>query len=452
MTQETSTRFRRASNLTIIAFALGLLPVAQGYFSPAEDALAPNAVIDSRLAPRNEVLVRSSLSKDDIKSTLTAALANLLVPLELTTVDRSKLVTARTAEIEADDIIDVKLESPSVLIDGRTNSDFRVRLNWPLEGIIDPFTFLQQCLNGLTCQVPRDDPDRLVEPNWYQFHFESEPGVVNRCANYVPRDELSEALRLIKANTASVTKAPAVTVGVADSGGAVHDDLSNLVVSAKDADVSGHGTHLAGIVGADRDGEGIVGVAPEVELIAARFLDANGRGTAGDAIDALRSVVDRSDIVLLAWGTTRKTEDICGMIEAHPEVLFVAAAGNLAQNLTQHKIYPASCQLLYPNLISVMATDLKGKRAVFSNYGADIAAPGDDPGQGICSTVLGDQYGRSSGTSVAAAYVAGAAALVKQKNYDWSGAQIREALIKSEAPPKCDKCAGMLDVAAAVQR
>src|SRR5207253_2361454 len=111
--------------------------------------------------------------------------------------------------------------------------------------------------------------------------------------------------------------------------------------------------------------------------------------------------------------------------------IFVAAAGNSANNADVTPMYPAAYNL--PNIISVAATDSSGNLASFSNYGAtsvDVGAPG----VGIYSTVPGGGYGYKSGTSMATPHVAGVVALVEAVHPTWSMSQVINAILQSVTP------------------
>jgi subtilisin family serine protease len=202
-------------------------------------------------------------------------------------------------------------------------------------------------------------------------------------------------------------------------------------------DDNGHGTHCAGIIGAEGDNSlGIAGINWKVEIMPLKFISSNGSGTTKDAIEAINYVIDRKRagvnvrIISASWGSTAKSSALREAIKrANDEgILFVAASGNSSADSDKMPHYPAGYDL--PNVISVAALDRSDRLASFSNYGAKsvhIAAPGAE----ILSTWLGNQYEEHSGTSMATPEVAGVAALVLSLEPKLSVKELRERLFDS---------------------
>lgn len=202
-------------------------------------------------------------------------------------------------------------------------------------------------------------------------------------------------------------------------------------------DDNGHGTHCAGIIGAEGDNdEGIAGLNWNVQIMPLKFLGKGGFGSTKDAIEAINYAVDRKQkgvnvrIISASWGSTQYSKALEDAIRAAGEagILFVAAAGNDGSSNDKRPHYPSNYDL--PNVISVAATDKNDQIASFSNFGTKtvhIAAPGRE----ILSTWLGDQYREASGTSMATPYVSGAAALVLASEPNLTVAKLRERLLKS---------------------
>jgi thermitase len=202
-------------------------------------------------------------------------------------------------------------------------------------------------------------------------------------------------------------------------------------------DENGHGTHCAGIVGAEGGNEiGISGVNWKVKIMPLKFMNASGFGTSKNAIEAINYVIDRKRagvnvrIISASWGTklrSRALEDV--IRKAYEEgILFVAASGNDSLSTDLLPQYPASYNL--GNLISVAALNRKDELASFSNYGVNsvhIAAPGAN----ILSTWLGNEYEEHSGTSMATPMVSGIAALVLSKRPALSVEELRSTLFNS---------------------
>lgn len=207
-------------------------------------------------------------------------------------------------------------------------------------------------------------------------------------------------------------------------------------------DDHGHGTHVAGTVGATGDnGVGVTGVNWTTRLMGIKFLDASGSGTMAGAVDAIRFAVETkralgsaADVRVLSasWGGTGFSQALLDEINAAGAegMLLVAAAGNSAMSNDLLPTYPASYTA--PNLVSVAATTNTDGRAWFSNYGASsvhLGAPGVD----ILSTRPQGGYGFASGTSMAAPHVSGTAALVLSR-CSYGTAALKEALLGSVRP------------------
>src|SRR6266508_2886436 len=207
------------------------------------------------------------------------------------------------------------------------------------------------------------------------------------------------------------------TDGVDNDGNGYVDDWRGWDFANHDnapADDHGHGTHVAGTIGAVGDnGIGVTGVNWNVRVMPLKFLSSTGTGTTADAISAvLYAAAKGADVLNNSWAGDEYSQalgDAIADADAHGS-LFVAAAGNDGRDNDATPTYPASYEL--PNVVSVAATDDTDDLAFFSNAGrrsVDLGAPGVN----IYSTWPGASYRDLSGTSMAAPHVAGAAALVK---------------------------------------
>jgi subtilisin family serine protease len=224
---------------------------------------------------------------------------------------------------------------------------------------------------------------------------------------------------------------------------------------ADPADDNGHGTHVAGTIGARGDnGVGVVGVAWRVRLMALKAMGADGSGSTSAVISAVDyAVANGAHIINASFGSTSFSRSLYDAFEAAGEqgVLTVAAAGNDAVNTDELPHYPASFGLA--TIVSVGATNRSDDLADFSNYGihsVDVAAPGAV----ILSTLPGSQYGFYSGTSMATPHVAGVAALLAAEHPSWSPVQLRERIVgTSRAVAALDGkawAAGVVDAGAAL--
>ena len=176
-------------------------------------------------------------------------------------------------------------------------------------------------------------------------------------------------------------------------------------------DEFGHGTHVAGIIGALDNGFGVVGVAPDVSLYAVKVLGNDGLGDVSDLIAGIEWAVENNMHMLnMSLGTNEDSDSLetaCNEALAAGLIL-VAAAGNdgsCSPNECSTVDYPAA----YDSVIAVAAVDYLDNVTDMSSQGGEVDIAG--PGASIYSTYANGGYNPSSGTSMAAAHVTGALAL-----------------------------------------
>ena len=251
----------------------------------------------------------------------------------------------------------------------------------------------------------------------------------------------------------TLTSAAAVVVAVVDTGlRSTHEDLAaNLWTNPADgthgfnaldgshqpADAHGHGTRVAGVLGAvGNNGKGVAGVAWQAQIMACRFVDASGEGAVSDAIACLEFArTNGARIVNASWGTYEFSAALSNALFAarQADLLVVAAAGNDALDLDATPQYPAA--LLLDHIVSVAATTRRDELYPLSNTGAasvDLAAPGES----IFTTdaVADDAYAFEEGTSFAAAQVTGACALLRARFPAENARQIIRRLLAGTDP------------------
>ncbi len=241
-----------------------------------------------------------------------------------------------------------------------------------------------------------------------------------------------------------------------DDNGYVDDvhgyDFVDLDGEADDA--WGHGTHVAGIAAAvGDDGYGVPGLAYRAQIMALKFLDVDGGGYASQGAAAIRYAVDQgADVINMSFGGPGYSYAMRDAIEYALDhgVMVSAAAGNESSDNTSMPSYPANYEL--ENVLSVAATDRRDRLSNFTNYGdsVHVAAPGSD----IVSTWPGEDWKYLSGTSMAAPFVAGAIALLRELAPQHPISDLRSALLETvqELPdnPEMVASGGRLDTAAAL--
>ncbi|HRK22396.1 MAG TPA: S8 family serine peptidase [Fimbriimonadaceae bacterium] len=177
---------------------------------------------------------------------------------------------------------------------------------------------------------------------------------------------------------------------------------------ANPADDNGHGTLCAGIAAAAADnGIGIAGVAYRAAILPVKVLDRQSKGSYSNIAQGIRWAADQgADVISMSLAGSSSSSTLKSALEyaVNKGVVVVAAAGNGGNT---RKMYPAA----YPLVVSVSAVDRRKRRPSYATYGSwvDVAAPGD----AIYSTYPGSTFRTANGTSMASAFVAGQAALIR---------------------------------------
>jgi major intracellular serine protease len=226
------------------------------------------------------------------------------------------------------------------------------------------------------------------------------------------------------------TKGKGVTIAILDTGcDMTHPDLRERVIGGRNftrddkgikevyRDYNGHGTHVAGTMAATINQKGVVGVAPEANLLIVKVLDRNGSGQYEWIINGIYYAIEQKvDIISMSLGGPEDVPELHEAIQKAVEnnILVVCAAGNEGdgQDSTDEFGYPGS----YNEVISVGAINLERQISDFtnSNNEVDLVAPGEN----ILSTYLKGKYAKLSGTSMATPHVSGALALLKALTFE----------------------------------
>lgn len=201
------------------------------------------------------------------------------------------------------------------------------------------------------------------------------------------------------------------------------------VTSEAFAAAHGHGTGVAGIIGARNNQTGILGVGYESTILPIKAMRENGGGSLNEiAAGVYKSIELGADIINLSLGTTSNSAILRGAIHqaAKKGIIVVCSAGNAGQD--NSVVYPARYEVCY----AIGATNQNNQVSSFSSRGweVDVAAPGER----VLTAWRNHSYSRVSGTSFAAPYVAGAMALLLQGGMEISHSNLKETAIDIGEP------------------
>ena len=245
--------------------------------------------------------------------------------------------------------------------------------------------------------------------------------------------------------------------GIDDDGNGYVDDLVgwNLVTNSPYVIPDDHGTHVAGTIGAKgNNSRGVTGVAWDVQLMSLDVFGGYDGASDSDIIEAIYYAVDNgAHVINMSLGYTHEYSTIDQWRIVDPngyasyyealkyavdnDCTVVIAAGNEDLDTSIHLSIPAAFSSVLDGVISTAAVTNSGDLSLYTNYGSSvtIAAPGGNgdgvAGRGILSTVTNSRYDDISGTSMASPVVAGAAALIKAENNNFTPADIEEILTES---------------------
>ena len=278
----------------------------------------------------------------------------------------------------------------------------------------------------------------------YYLNLEAEFGLDTEVSAY--QNQWNHSLISLPLLWESNTGCEDITVAVLDTGiDASHPAFKDQLVPGKSyiepesedgdfeigyIDDHGHGTHVAGIVGAANNGE-MRGVSWDSKLMPVKVLDARGGGTIADIIDGIRWAAEQGvEVINLSLGSTLglgdKNYEAAIDYASEQGSIVVSSSGNSNDTKVGH---PAR----YKNAIAVGASNQENQRWAAgsngSNYGRelDIMAPGED----IYSTLPGDRVDYLTGTSMAAPHISGVIALMLAENPELQADEIRERLTMS---------------------
>lgn len=224
-----------------------------------------------------------------------------------------------------------------------------------------------------------------------------------------------------------------IKVAVIDTGvDHMHDDLKGRVrvfnTSGEDyRSTHGHGTGVAGIIGANNNDTGIIGIAPDCDIFAIKAMSESGGGNLNSIIDAVILAKKlKVDIINMSLGTPNSNWELERAITSavQNDIIVVCAAGNSGKE--NSVMYPAK----YNNVFAVGAINKSGNASAFTSRGweVDIAAPGEK----ILTTWKDNSYVKVSGTSFSAPVVSGVMALLLQAGIKPTHDMLKETAIDIE--------------------
>jgi major intracellular serine protease len=250
-------------------------------------------------------------------------------------------------------------------------------------------------------------------------------------------------------------KGQGIVVAILDTGiDTTHPDLQGRIIDGRNftddgspedfTDRNGHGTHVAGIIGASEEGSGVIGVAPEVKFLIVKVLGADGSGSYEGIINGIDFATNwvgaNGEKVRVMNMSLGGSEDVPEMYQAilravAKGIVVCCASGNEGDSdeSTSEFGYPG----YYNECIEVSASDENFQLAYFSNNNkqVDVIAPGVN----VLSTYMNGQYAKLSGTSMATPHVTGAVALLinmgeKQFERTLTESEIYACLVKNTVP------------------
>lgn len=380
------------------------------------------------------------------------------------------------------------------------------RINWGDEALDASGVLSQQMLNTFSlrysgCDLSKEGTKALIDGLASESLILSAEAEAIAVASPITEDDglktYEDHLALIKRDQACALadkSGEPVIVAVVDTGvDTTHPDLKDVILHDATGqivganfvgsgaqmppddlynDQAGHGTHVAGLIGAAaNNGRGVVGVGAcaNVKIMPVRVLGANGKGNSIEIERGVKWAADHgAQIINLSLGFTGNLygssrnfyRSLYAELAQRDIVVFAASGNDGYENGTEDPDAPGAVRFGFPasydNVISVAATDSHGKLAYFSNRGprVDIAAPG----YAVLSTLMGGSYGRMSGTSMATPVAAGSYALALATARQGLGALdridakdaeefIRTAIVASAALPESEVAAGgVIDV------
>ncbi|CAJ1003066.1 MULTISPECIES: S8 family peptidase [Bacillales] len=263
-----------------------------------------------------------------------------------------------------------------------------------------------RCFDDVSCMCVRDELFEMYQDHFLRHNPIVEENVVVRVHS---QEEVPWGVKYVGAERLwKRSKGAGVKIAVIDTGiDRNHFELRNRVkggIELVRGKRNGHGTHVAGIIVAEMNKRGIVGVSPEADLYDVRTFREDGTARLADIMRALNwSIKNNMEIINMSFGMPQYSEALARIVKkaADRGIVMVASAGNNGGQVE----YPAR----YREVIGVGAVAQNGKLAEFSSRGKGMTTTA--PGVDILSTWPGNSFKKLNGTSMAAPHVTGLIAL-----------------------------------------
>ncbi len=298
-------------------------------------------------------------------------------------------------------------------------------------------------VNGITCQL--EDEDHIAEVKSMRgvkrvdedltLEIKS-PNTKLKSNQSLSEDVIPWGIKVI--NTLDAWTDSKVNVGVIDTGIYLnHFDLvpinqgyNTINADQQPNDPHGHGTHVAGTIAARKNDEGVVGVAPNIELYPVKAFNEDGSAKMSSLIEALQwSIENNIKVLNMSFGVGKDNDTLQESISKTHQagITMIAAAGNDGADTID---FPAR----YSEVIAVGAINENKELADFSNYGTnlDVVAPGVN----IASTWKNGQFNKLDGTSMATPHVAGLTALILSTFKNMTPSKIKKTIKQGATPLK----------------
>lgn len=231
-----------------------------------------------------------------------------------------------------------------------------------------------------------------------------------------PEENIPWGVKFILGENHNFDTSQDIKIAIIDTGINNHKEFRidggiSFTDSSYNTDNNGHGTHMAGIIKANNNNGGIRGINPNCKIYSVKAVNKNQKGSYENIIKGINwSIQNDMDIILMSFGGTTKSKKLKKAIDHaySRNIYLISSAGNTGLK-GNYVTYPAR----YNNVLAVGAIDKEENKWIGSVGNKSIIMA---PGKNIVSTINTKDYKKASGTSMAAAHIAGLVSILKSKN------------------------------------